>query len=148
MWFKDRKSVIRQQKNNEDPERNTSNNNQSKEQQREQFRVRTDTVGLYRLRAGNKSTSWGECTLADISAGGSKIINNLKLPDSIPQIKIQLQFDLETRFLLDAVIVWASRNEGEYHYGLQWYNISPLELAELQRQLNRLQIKKRKLVKV
>jgi c-di-GMP-binding flagellar brake protein YcgR len=148
VWFKDRKTLLRQQKNNDDHYHDPSSNIQSKEKQREHFRIKIDTVGLYRLKVGNKSTSWGECTIADISAGGSKIVNNLNLPDPNPKIILQLQFDLETRFLLDAVIVWASGNEGEYHYGLEWYNLSPLKLADLQQQLNRLQIKKRKLIKV
>lgn len=145
MWFKDRKSVQSQQKSKK-PMVQPYGNVQTIENQRENFRIKIDTVALHRLRIGEKSTSWGQCTIADISVGGSRIVSNLTLPYPNPKILVQLQFDLESHFLFDALIVWGKEDRGALHYGLKWYNLIDLEKERLHHELTRLQIKKRKLI--
>ncbi|GIM47281.1 hypothetical protein DNHGIG_28300 [Collibacillus ludicampi] len=104
------------------------------ENRREYFRVAINEKVLFRLDIAGNLTSWGECILVNISAGGAKVLTNLDFPENV---RVIVSFSLENQYTLVAEVVWKNKIHTIYQYGLKWCNISEPVREKLLRELIR-----------
>ncbi|UOF89065.1 PilZ domain-containing protein [Fodinisporobacter ferrooxydans] len=120
-----------------------SNRENNFSNQREYFRLPMDKKCSIQLKIGNLTSSWGECHLVNVSAGGAQIMAPYKFPVSHSDILVRIQFDLVNQYTLESEIVWSNLVNNVYHYGLKWV-INDLNRENMEQELIHFQIINRK----